>query len=59
MVRCPVCHSIQFAFVVTPRRTTCPYCQASWSQDDSGQTAVDRPKARAVPRAPSRGVTVP
>ena len=40
MVRCPVCKSVQVGFLVSPRRTSCYYCGATWLQDGSDQEAV-------------------
>lgn len=40
MVRCPVCESVQIGFLVSPRRTSCYYCGATWLQDESQQTGV-------------------
>jgi ribosomal protein S27E len=40
MVRCPICESVQIGFLVSPRRTSCYYCGATWLQDESQQTAV-------------------
>lgn len=40
MVRCPACASVQFGYLVSPRRASCYYCQATWVQDGTDQTAV-------------------
>jgi hypothetical protein len=50
MVRCPICESVQIGFVVSPRRTCCYYCGATWIQDESQQTGV-----RGAPATPGRG----
>lgn len=51
MVRCPVCESVQIGFLVSPRPTSCFYCKATWLQDGSEQTAVQRlrPKPEDAP----------
>jgi ribosomal protein S27E len=55
MVHCPVCRSEQVVFVVSPRRTNCYQCGASWMQDDGHQSAVDR----ADSRKPAQAATAP
>jgi hypothetical protein len=40
MVRCPRCESVQVGFLVSPRRTSCYYCGATWLQDESHQMAI-------------------
>jgi transposase-like protein len=59
MVQCPVCRSDQIVFVVSPRRTSCYNCRASWIQDDSSQTAIDRSEPRALVRPASQGAAAP
>jgi hypothetical protein len=55
MVRCPVCESVQFAFLASPRPTSCYYCGATWLQDGSEQTAVrgSQPRDGKSVNAPS------
>jgi len=59
MVHCPVCLSDQLVYVVSPRRTGCPYCGASWIQDEGRQTAIDRTELRLPPLPASRGAAAP
>ena len=49
MIQCPVCGSDQFAHLRGPRRTVCPYCQASWIQDDDAQNAILEPREETRP----------
>ncbi len=59
MVQCPVCRSSQIVFVVSPRRTNCFYCGASWTQDDGRQTAVHRSESRTPGRPALRDAAAP
>ena len=55
MVKCPACQSEQVVFVVSPRRTNCYQCGASWLQDDGQQTAVNHADSRVPARPASLG----
>ncbi len=59
MVHCPVCLAVQVVFVVSPRRTSCPYCGASWTQDDGRQTTIDRSQLRLPSPPVSLGAALP
>jgi hypothetical protein len=52
MVRCPICESVQIGFLVSPRRTSCYYCGATWLQDESHQTGVQGAQRRPGAHAP-------
>jgi ribosomal protein S27E len=54
MVRCPICELAQIGFLVSPRRTSCYYCGATWLQDENQQTAVRGTQVRGG-EAPALG----
>ena len=43
MVRCPNCESVQIGFLVSPRPTSCYYCETTWLQDGNQQSSVRGP----------------
>jgi len=53
MVRCPACASVQFGYLVSPRRAACYYCHATWLQDGTEQTAVTVQTGEAAENSPA------
>jgi ribosomal protein S27E len=54
MVKCPACQSDQVVFLVSPQRTNCYQCGATWLQSDGQQTSVNHADSRVPDRRASQ-----